>query len=33
MYQNKDNQKEIIVLEASVWAFWVFLFGVVYLFA
>jgi hypothetical protein len=28
MHHNKDTQKEIIVIEATVWAFWVLFFGV-----
>ena len=28
MHHNKDTQNEIIVIEAVVWAFWVFVFGV-----
>ena len=33
MHNNKDTQKEIIVIEAAVWAFWVFVFSVAYLLA
>jgi len=33
MHHDKDKQKEIILIEAAVWAFWVFFFGVGYLFA
>jgi hypothetical protein len=33
MHHNKDKQKEIILIEATVWAFWVFFFVVGYLFA
>ena len=33
MHHNKDTQKEIIVIEAAVWIFWVFFFGVSYLLA
>ncbi len=33
MHHNKDTQKEIIVIEAAVWAFWVFLFSALYLFS
>jgi len=33
MYYNKNKQKEIIVIEAAVLAFWVFLFTVGFLFA
>lgn len=32
MHNNKDSQKEIIVIEAVVWVFWIFVFGFVYLF-
>ena len=31
MHNNKDNQQEIIVIEAVVWIFWIFVFGLVYL--
>ena len=33
MHNNKDTQEEMIVIEAAVWAFWVFVFGVAYLLA
>ena len=33
MHHNKDTQEEIIVLEATVWAFWILFFGVSYLLA
>ena len=33
MHHNKDNQKEIIVIEAAAWVFWVFVFSVGYLLA
>ena len=33
MHHNKDTQKEIIVIEAAVWTFWAFVFGVGYLLA
>lgn len=33
MHHNKDTQKEIIIIEAAVWAFWVFVFSVGYLLA
>ena len=32
MHHNKETQKEIIVMEAAVWAFWVVVFGFSYLF-
>ena len=31
MHQNKGNQKDIIVREAAVWAFWILFFVVIYL--
>lgn len=31
MHHNKETQQEIVVLEAAVWTFWVFFFGVGYL--
>ncbi len=31
MHHNKDTQKEIVVIEAVVWVFWVVVFVVVYL--
>lgn len=31
MHNNKESQKEIIVIEAIVWAFWIFIFGFIYL--
>jgi hypothetical protein len=33
MHHNNDTQEEIIVLEATVWAFWILLFGLSYLLA
>ena len=33
MHHNKDTQTEIIIIEAVVWAFWAFVFGVGYLLA
>jgi len=33
MHHNKDTQKEIIVIEAAVWAFWAFVFSAGYLLA
>ena len=33
MHHNKDTQEEIIVLEATVWAFWILFFGLSYLLA
>lgn len=33
MHHNKDTQKEIIVLEATVWTFWLLIFAVSYLLA
>lgn len=33
MHHNKDTQEEIIVLEATVWAFWVLFFSLSYLLA
>jgi len=32
MHHNKDTQKEIIIIEAAVWVFWVLVFIVSYLF-
>jgi len=31
MHHNKDSQKEIVVIEAAVWLFWAFVFGLGYL--
>ena len=31
--KNKDTQEEVVVLEATVWAFWILFFGVSYLLA
>lgn len=31
MHHNKDSQKEIILIEAAVWVFWILFFIVVYL--
>ena len=33
MHHNKDTQKEIIVIEATVWVFWVLFFCISYLLA
>lgn len=33
MHQNKDTQKEIVIIEAVVWLFWIFVFLAGYLFA
>jgi hypothetical protein len=33
MHHNKDTQKEIIIIEAAVWAFWAFVFSTGYLLA
>jgi hypothetical protein len=33
MHHNKDTQEEIVVIEAAVWAFWAFIFGVSYMLA
>ena len=33
MHHEKDPQKEIIAMEAAVWALWIFVFGVAYLLA
>ena len=33
MHHNKDTQKEIVIIEAAVWAFWAFVFSAGYLFA
>ena len=33
MHHNKDTQKEIIIIEATVWAFWALVFSVGYLLA
>lgn len=33
MHHNKDTQEEIIILEATVWAFWILFFGLSYLLA
>jgi len=33
MHHNKDTQEEIIVIEATVWAFWILFFSVSYLLA
>ena len=33
MHHNKDTQEEIIVLEATVWVFWILFFGLSYLLA
>lgn len=32
MHHNKDTQKEIVVIEAAVWTFWLLFFVVSYLF-
>ena len=31
MHHNKDTQEEIVVIEATVWTFWLLFFGVSYL--
>jgi len=33
MHHNKDTQEEIVIIEAVVWAFWILLISVSYLFA
>ena len=33
MYHNKDTQKEIVIIEAAVWALWVIVFSAGYLLA
>jgi len=33
MHHNKNTQEEIIILEATVWVFWILFFGLSYLFA
>jgi hypothetical protein len=33
MHHNKDTQKEIIIIEAVVWVFWISVFVLGYLFA
>ena len=33
MHHNKESQEEIIVLEATVWVFWILFFGLSYLLA
>jgi len=31
MHKNRDTQKEILIIEATVWVYWTLFFGVIYI--